>query len=83
MATQVGHHTKEGERKIRFISNVTYDGAEYGPAYDKAEASVRADFAYQFVSEGRAIFIDDGPAEAVHDEETKAKAEADAKSRRK
>jgi hypothetical protein len=82
MATQVGHHTREGERRIRFISNVAYDGTDYGPDYDEAEVSLPPNFAHQFVSEGRAIYIDEGPTEAVH-EETKAKAEADAKSRRR
>lgn len=79
MATQVGHHTTQGERKIKFTSNVAYEGTDYGPDYDDAELSLPPHDAFRFVSEGRAVFTDEGPTDAVHDEETKGKVEADAK----
>jgi len=82
MATQVGYHTKDGTRRIKFISNVAYEGTDYGPDYAEAEVELPANWAYQFVSEGRAVYADEGTREAVHDEETKARAEADAKKKR-
>jgi hypothetical protein len=45
---------------LRFIRNVSYQGNNYGPAYDEAVVDVRLGDARQFLQQGRAV-----PAETV------------------
>jgi hypothetical protein len=52
---------QQPERKIRFLVNLCYAGTDYGPDYEQAELTLPAAWACQFVNEGRAVFIDDGP----------------------
>lgn len=64
----VGFHRTDTTRRVRFVSNVCYGGVDYGPGYDEDEADVPANFAWEVVQDGRAVFADDKPNEADIDE---------------
>lgn len=64
----VGFHTKQGNRRIRFTSNVSYEGVDYGPDYETAEVALPPNDAFRFVHEGRAVWADEGTTEPVIDE---------------
>jgi hypothetical protein len=64
----VGFHRTDTTRRIRFVANVAYGGKDYGPDYDEDEADVTANFAYELVHDGRAVFIDEGSSEPDIDE---------------
>jgi hypothetical protein len=64
-----GFHTTKGVRRIRFTVNVGYEGVDYGPDFEDAEVTMPPNDAFRFVREGRAVYADEGPAEAVIDPE--------------
>lgn len=63
-----GQHTTKGTRRIRFTSNVSVEGVDYGPDYDEADVEMAPNEAFRFVHEGRAVYVDDGPTTAVNDD---------------
>ena len=64
----VGFVKTDTTRRVRFVRNVCYGGIDYGPDYAENEADVAANFAWELVNDGRAVIIDDLPAEAEIDE---------------
>lgn len=63
----VGYHTTKRTRRIQFISNVSYEGVDYGPDYEQAEVEMPPHDAFRFVHEGRAVYADEGPTDAVNE----------------
>lgn len=64
----VGFARADSTRRIRFLTNVCYDGEDYGPGYPKQVADVAQNFAFELVNTKRAEFVDQGSAEAEIDE---------------
>lgn len=64
----VGFGRTDKTRRIRFRSNVCFEGTDYGPDYDEDEADVPINFAFELVNDGRGELVDDGPDEAEIDE---------------
>jgi hypothetical protein len=49
-------------RRIRFTSDMSHEGVNYGPQFETDEAEIEARAAGNYVRSGRAQFVADGPA---------------------
>jgi hypothetical protein len=49
--------TSTSTKRIRFITNESYVGVDYGPSYRAKEANVREDWARYFVRNGKAVYV--------------------------
>jgi hypothetical protein len=69
----VGFEKATGTRRVRFTSNVSHDGADYGPDYPDQECDLDAKSAANYVRQGRAVYLgDDTPPEKETFEESPA-----------
>jgi hypothetical protein len=55
----IGFETNRGTRRVRFSSNVSHEGVEYGPDYPVHECELDARSAAGYVREGRAAYVGD------------------------
>jgi hypothetical protein len=49
-------------RRIRFTSDMSHGGINYGPQFETDEVEIEARAAANYVRSGRAQFVADGPA---------------------
>jgi hypothetical protein len=54
----IAFEKKDGTRRIRFTSDVSHDGQDYGPQYDEQECEVDSVTAGQYVRQGRAEYVE-------------------------
>lgn len=45
--------------RLKFLRNTTYEGRDYGPDYEEAEAEVTKDWARRFIASGHAVVVRD------------------------
>lgn len=55
----VDFEKQRAPRRIRFTSDVSHDGKDYGPQYAEQECEVDSITAGQYVREGRAEYVDE------------------------
>ena len=55
----VGFEKEGGTRRVRFLTDVSHSGKEYGPQYDEQECDVDARDAAIYVRQGRAEYVGD------------------------
>lgn len=71
----IGIEKASGQRRVRFTSGVSHQGAEYGPGYAEQECDLDARSAANYVREGRAVYVgDDTPPEKETFQESPARA---------
>jgi len=52
---------KKRQVRISFVTGVHHDGVDYGPDYPKQDATVDEASAASYVSQGRAVYVEEAP----------------------
>lgn len=54
----VGYVKDDGKRRVKFLTDVSHDGVDYGPQCETDEATIEAVWANTYARQGRAKIIE-------------------------
>jgi hypothetical protein len=57
----VGFVKDDGKRRVRFLTDVSHEGVDYGPQCKTDEATIDANWANTYSRQGRAVILEGQP----------------------
>ena len=57
----VGYVKDDGKRRVKFLTDVSHEGVDYGPQCETDEATIDVRWANTYAKQGRAVILEGQP----------------------